>query len=489
MAPLHILRLVRNCSNSNRARSLSDFAKIVEIFDGHSVSLVAVTQQFNTTTSMGRLTLNVLLSFAQFEREVTGERIRDKIAASKRKGMWVGGLVPLGYEVRDRQLVIEPSEAETVRKIFQRYCELGNVRLLKNQLDRDGIRSKVRVAKNGKRSGGESFSRGALYTVLKNPIYIGEVRHKGTRHPGLHEPIIERAIWNKADELLHAHAGHARGTGTKSMQSPLLGKLFDQSGRPLTPSHAVKGTRRYRYYVSRSLITGTATQNEGGWRIPAAEFERRVAAAASMMLKDRTSIAAEVEHLDCDALHVKSIFEAASAWSEPLGSEAAATESLRLLVERVELAEDGIKISIQLPIGPPGKTADDEPHLKLTRLVPMLMRRRGVEMKFVIGGDSVVSRGTDPALVKLFGRARCWFDDLVSGRAASMAAIGQREKLGKRYVSRVIRFAFLAPNIVEEVVEGRHRPDFTAESLLRSRRELPPARDAQQKLLAFSLPH
>ena len=470
-------------------RSLADFAKIVEIFDGHGVSFVAVTQQFNTTTSMGRLTLNVLLSFAQFEREVTGERIRDKIAASKRKGMWVGGLVPLGYEVRDRKLVIQPSEAETVRKIFQRYCELGNVRLLKTELDRSGIRSKVRVAKNGKRSGGESFSRGALYTLLSNPIYIGEVRHKGTRHPGLHEPIIDRAVWKKVDELLHAHAGRARGTSTKSIQSPLVGKLFDESGRPLTPSHAVKGPRRYRYYVSRSLITGTAAQTERGWRIPAAEFERRVAAAASMMLKDRARIAVEVEDLDCDAFHVKSIFEAASAWSKRLGSEAETAESLRLLVERVELAENGIKLSIQLPIGTPAKTADHGPHLKLTRLIPMLMRRRGVEMKFVIGGDPVVRGGTDPALVKLIGRARCWFDDLISGRAASMVAIGKRERVGKRYVSRILRFAFLAPSIVEDVVGGRHRPDFSAESLVRSRRELPPAWDAQHKLLGFSQPH
>jgi DNA invertase Pin-like site-specific DNA recombinase len=470
-------------------RSLSDFAKIVEIFDGHGISFVAVTQQFNTTTSMGRLTLNVLLSFAQFEREVTGERIRDKIAASKRKGMWVGGLVPLGYEVRDRQLVIQPSETETVRKIFQRYCELGNVRLLKNELDRTGVRSKIRVAGNGKRSGGESFSRGALYTLLKNPIYIGEVRHKGTRHPGLHEPIIERAIWKRADELLHAHAGRARGTGTKSMQSPLVGRLFDESGRSLTPSHAVKGTRRYRYYVSRSLITRTAAQTERGWRIPAAEFERHVAAGARLILKDRVGIAADVEHLDCDALQVKSIFEAASAWSEWLGSEADAAESLRLLVERVELAEDGIKITLQLPVGPPGKTADAVRHLKLTRLIPMQMRRRGVEIKFVIGGDSVVSRGTDPALVKLIGRARCWFNDLISGRAASMDAIGKRDKVGKRYVSRIIRFAFLAPSIVEDVVGGRHRADFTAESLLRNRRELPPSWDAQHKLLGFSQPY
>jgi site-specific DNA recombinase len=177
-------------------RSLSDFARMVEIFDGHQVSFVAVTQQFNTTTSMGRLTLNVLLSFAQFEREVTGERIRDKIAASKRKGMWMGGLVPLGYEVRDRQLVMVESEAATVKHIFRRYCELGSVRLLKEDLDRDGLRSKLRIARNGSRSGEKSFSRGALYTLLRNPIYVGEIRHKGARYPGQHHPIVERSIWD-----------------------------------------------------------------------------------------------------------------------------------------------------------------------------------------------------------------------------------------------------------------------------------------------------
>jgi site-specific DNA recombinase len=167
---------------------------MVEIFDRHEVSFVAITQQFNTTTSMGRLTLNVLLSFAQFEREVTGERIRDKIAASKRKGMWMGGLVPLGYEVHQRQLVVVESEATTVRHIFQRYCEVGSVRLLKGELDRDGLHSKLRVARNGSRSGSQSFSRGALYTLLRNPIYIGEVHHKGKRYPGQHEPIIARLL-------------------------------------------------------------------------------------------------------------------------------------------------------------------------------------------------------------------------------------------------------------------------------------------------------
>src|SRR5271168_4429600 len=178
-------------------RSLSDFARMVEVFDGHQVSFVAVTQQFNTTTSMGRLTLNVLLSFAQFEREVTGECIRDKIAASKRKGMWMGGLVPIGYEVRDRQLVVVESEAVTVRHIFKRYCELGSVRWLKEDLDRDGLRSKLRIASNGSRTGDKSFARGALYTLLRNPIYLGEIRHRGERYPGQHQPIVERSAWDK----------------------------------------------------------------------------------------------------------------------------------------------------------------------------------------------------------------------------------------------------------------------------------------------------
>src|ERR1700746_1297618 len=183
-------------------RSLADFAKMVEVFDARGVSFVAVTQQFNTTTSMGRLTLNVLLSFAQFEREATGERIRDQIAASKRKGIWMGGLVPLGYEVRDRQLVINEAEATTVRHIFTRYCELGSVRLLKEELDRNGVRSKIRVSKDGVESGGQAFSRGALYTLLRNPIYVGEIRHKGVCHPGQHAPIVDRAIWDKVAKLL-----------------------------------------------------------------------------------------------------------------------------------------------------------------------------------------------------------------------------------------------------------------------------------------------
>ncbi len=469
-------------------RSLSDFARMVEVFDAHSVSFVAVTQQFNTTTSMGRLTLNVLLSFAQFEREVTGERIRDKIAASKRKGMWMGGLVPLGYVVRDRQLVIDPPEAETVRQIFQRYCELGSVRLLKEELDRNGVRSKLRIARNGGKSGDQSFSRGALYTLLGNPIYVGAVRHKGTRHPGQHQPIVERPVWDKTDELLHANAARARGRATKSMSSSLVGKLFDESGGGLTPSHAVKGKRRYRYYVSRSLIAGTANDSATGWRLPAAEIERSIAAAAAMVLDDRAAILADIEQSASNTSQIKSILDDASAWSGRLRSEAEAAAALELLISRVELRNDGIRLSINLPVGPFEKLADRGPaHLNLTRLIPMQMRRRGIEMKFVINGNSKAAQRTDPALLKMIARAHCWFDDLFSGRAASMVEIGKRERVGKRYVSRVIRLAFLAPDIVEQIVKGCQPPELTAESLVKDRTQLPLDWESQHRMLGFSL--
>jgi site-specific DNA recombinase len=469
-------------------RSLSDFAKMVEVFDAHGASFVAVTQQFNTTTSMGRLTLNVLLSFAQFEREVTGERIRDKIAASKRKGMWMGGLAPLGYEVRDGKLVIEPSEAKTVRRIFKHYCELGSVRLLKDQLDKSGTRSKVRIAKNGKRSGGESFSRGALYTLLRNPIYIGEVKHKATRYPGLHRPIIERAVWDKADELLRTHASRDRGTASKSMRSPLAGRIFDESGKLLTPSHAVKGKHRYRYYVSRNLLVSTAENVERGWRIPAAEIERSVTAAVIAILGDRIGIANDIKSPDYNATRMKSVFEAATDWTNRLRSETQAPRALALLVERVDLREDGILVSIKLPVEPAGSRMDDAAtHLSLARMIPMQMSRRGVEVKLVIGGDHEPSGKSDPALLKLIARAHCWFDELVTGRAASMVEIGRREIIGKRHVSEIIRLAFLAPEIVEQIASGAQPPELTAKTLLQGSSRLPLDWETQRKYVEIPL--
>ena len=241
-------------------RSLTDFAKIVEVFDGHGVSFVSVTQQFNTTTSMGRLTLNMLLSFAQFEREVTGERIRDKIAASKKKGMWMGGLPPLGYDVEDKKLVVNPAEAETVRTLFRLYLELGTVKKLAEESGRLGLVTKRRKRSGGQETGGQPFTRGHLYQLLTNPIYVGDVAHKGAAYPGQHHGVIERQIFDAVRRQLGGNAA-ARGAATNAMAPSLLtGLVYDETDDRLCPTHANKKGRRYRYYISKRLMhrTGSA---------------------------------------------------------------------------------------------------------------------------------------------------------------------------------------------------------------------------------------
>jgi site-specific DNA recombinase len=472
-------------------RSLADFAKMVEAFDAHEVSFVSVTQQFNTTTSMGRLTLNVLLSFAQFEREVTGERIRDKIAASKRKGMWMGGLVPLGYDVRNRHLVVNQAEAATVREIFRCYLELGNVRLLRAELDRRGSRSKVRVANNGIQSGGRSFHRGALYTVLRNPIYIGQIRHKGLCHPGEHQAIIEMDMWERVQTLLSARRTRGTERTTKSTRSPLTKKLFDESGDRLTPSHAVKGTRRYRYYVSHRLTQGRANQPSRGWRLPAAEIERIVAGAARCILDDGNAILDAVQAAEIASNEIPEIMHSANTWSRRLESPAECSLALAELVDRVELSSDGIRLALKVPTRL-AHPAAPEMHASITvsRFVPMQIKRRGVELRLVMNSNRGKAQNADPALLKAIARAHRWFDDLVTGRVSSMAEIGKREGLPKNYVSWLIRLAFLAPEIVEAIVQGNHPPELTAQALITRRIDLPlqgisrlrPERDENCKL-------
>lgn len=234
---------------SNVSGSLADFAKIVEAFDARGVSFVSVTQQFNTTTSMGRLTLNILLSFAQFEREVTGERIRDKIAASKRKGMWMGGIVPLGYDVKERKLIVNAEEAKLVNRFFNLYLELGCVSKLKLRLDEQCIRSKERTSAAGNRSGGASYSRGALYDILQNRIYVGEIHHRGENHPGEHAAIVPRELWDRAQAQLKSDDQGRRNGLKANSPSLLVGLLRDSGGNRFTPSHTSKNGRRYRYYV------------------------------------------------------------------------------------------------------------------------------------------------------------------------------------------------------------------------------------------------
>ncbi len=323
-------------------RSLADFAKMVEIFDAQGVSFVAVTQQFNTTTSMGRLTLNVLLSFAQFEREVTGARIRDKFAASKRKGMWMGGVPPLGYDVSERHLTVNETEAGTVREIFERYLVLGSVRLLRDNLERRGVVSKVRVSRARVKTGGRSFSRGALYELLSNPIYIGEVRHKQERHPGQHEAILEGELWERVQKHLREHAVQHRERPTKASPSPLAGKLFDENGEPLYAQGAMKEGRRYRYYVSRKLVRGTGEQARAGWRLSAPELERAVVGATRSTLDDKQTVLAELRESGIELSEVSRNFEMTSACNGRLLAETESAAALVEVIERVQLAAEGI---------------------------------------------------------------------------------------------------------------------------------------------------
>ncbi|MDO8434046.1 MAG: recombinase family protein [Candidatus Binatus sp.] len=449
-------------------RSLADFARMVELFDAHAVSFVAVTQQFNTTSSMGRLTLNVLLSFAQFEREVIGERIRDKIAASKRKGIWMGGALPIGYDVRDRKLVINESEATTVRHIFERYLELGSVRLLKKDLDSRGVVSATRASRKGNTRGGKPFSRGALYNLLSNPIYVGEIRHRTERHPGQHDAIVSRELWERVQQQLRSRAvRQGEGRKTEATLSPLAGKLFDESGEPLYVQGAAKGQRRYRYYVSRRLVRGESQDAEQAWRISAPEIEQTISAAAREILSDRAAIALALEESGTDPNQLKPVLESAQVWTERLRSEREAASALSELTERVELSREGFHLLLKLPLLPPGtESRAPTDHLSLKKLLPMQVKRRGVEMRMVLEGDSTPSR-VDLPLLKAVARARRWSQDLIAGRVQSVGEIAKRDGVAARYVRELMPLGFLAPGIVEAIVEGHQPPELTVIDLTR----------------------
>ena len=368
-------------------RSLADFAKIVEIFDAHGVSFVAVTQQFNTTTSMGRLTLNVLLSFAQFEREVTGERIRDKIAASKQKGMWMGGTPPLGYDLRDRRLVVNKAEAETVRLIFKLYLELKTLRRVREELDRRSIVSKQWVSRQNVRHGGFSFGRGALYHLLANPIYVGAIRHKSVAYPGQHEAIIERATWQRVQEMLSQKAAHPRGRTTRKSTGLLMGRLFDESGEPLYSCWAKKGQRRYRYLVSKRLVRGSSKPDDRGWRLPAERMERAVIAGIRRIVSDRGALASTLKACGFAAAELKQAIEAFDAQVKSL-EQVETTENTGTLIERVELRRDGMQITLNLRgLLPADRFPAGGADLRMTRLVPLQMKRRGVETRLVLPGE------------------------------------------------------------------------------------------------------
>ena len=322
------------------SRSLMDFAKLVEVFERRGVTFVSVTQSFNTTTSMGRLTLNILLSFAQFEREVIGERIRDKVAASRRKGMWMGGYVPLGYRVENRKLLVNEEEAASVRLIFERFVKLGSIKLLMRELQAAGIRSRR----------GYMLDKGALYKLLNNRVYIGEAVHKGEAYPGEHEAIISADLWKRTHAIM-GESPRMRANQTRlSGPSLLRGLIFSPNGDAMSPSHTRKGDRLYRYYVTQSVLKrGPGTCPVG--RVPAAEIETAVIDQLRGFLRApelivRTWMTATRHDDRITEAEVRDAFERLDPmWDELFPAEQA--RIVQLLVERVDVKVDGIAIRLR----------------------------------------------------------------------------------------------------------------------------------------------
>ena len=458
-------------------RSLADFAKLVDVFNDHNVSFVSVTQQFNTATSMGRLTLNMLLSFAQFEREVTGERIRDKIAASKRKGMWMGGNTPLGYDVADRKLVINQAEARDVRRIFEAYIELGSVRLLMARAASTGITTKRRAHAGGKLLGGLPFSRGNLYQMLQNPIYLGKISHKGEVYDGEHAAIIDQSLWDQVQSILAGHRVE-REPEAGERQSLLAGMIFDEAGNRLTPTHAKKATRRYRYYVSSALITATKADAPASLRLPAGETERLVI----QVLRDLVATPARV--LDFAAGQVngateqRRLLDAASRIAGGWEQMAAAGVAfwVRRVVARVvvrpgEIAIDLyqhrlIKLLLDRDERDGNQSRSGYDNGIYTVVAPCSLRRVGKEMRLVITAPSREAEA-DPALLRLLAQAVHFKQVFLASRGEDILAMAKQVGVSGSHFTRSLRLGFLAPDIITAIVEGRQPRGLTATKLCR----------------------
>ena len=416
-------------------RSLADFAKLVELFDAHGVSFVSVTQQFNTTTSMGRLTLNVLLSFAQFEREVTAERIRDKVAASKRKGLWVGGMVPLGYKLKDGKLSIVKEEADRVRMIFERYLALGSVNRLVLELRERDIRTKIRMLSNGNTRGGVPFTQGPLFYILRNRFYIGEVVYKGEICPGPQPPLLDRALFDAVQKRLTEQRSHHVTTRTRN-EAPLRGLLFDAAGNPMVPTHATKLGVRYRYYVSQPYLRGHAKPPAGAIiRVPAAEIEmavtktieehRRNITPEHKSTADRTGLLADVARIEVRNSELAVCLKAPGEKQQEGDADQAAA------VDRAP--------SLLIPwTKPPPK------RFKEILLPAAIERHRVRPIKFE----------RRAALLKSIARGRAWLDEIVSG-TTTVEQIAARQKCSVRHVNMTISMAFIAPGLVKAAIEGR----------------------------------
>ncbi len=466
-------------------RSLADFAKIVEVLDRAEASFVSITQSFNTTTSMGRLTLNMLLSFAQFEREVTGERIRDKIAASKRKGMWMGGPVPLGYEVDARKLVVNEREAELVRHIYQRYLEMSSVVELADELNRQGYRTKVQQRASGPHRGGCIFRRGTLYHLLSNRIYLGQMVHKGEYFAGEHPAIISTELWDAVQVKLKANASGTSRRLRSQQPSLLVGLVFDGEGRAMTPSHATKPGKRYRYYVTRPDQLDDAP----AWRVSAHDLERLVCERLSDLLTDQQFLCDLAVGNTADVIQqmlAKADLMAATLRSGPARDRAGL---LLAMITRIDLHETGIDLTVgkallgtTLGLESIADTANEQ----LILTLPATKVRRGHQLRLVIPGPQTISidqATRDDRLVALIAEAHQARQLILASPDQSIAAIAASHGRCRTRLGKLAALSCLAPDIVTALVEGRQPATLTARTLQDI--DLPIAWADQRALLGF----
>lgn len=457
-------------------RSLADFAKLVERLDKADASFVSVTQSFNTATSMGRLTLNVLLSFAQFEREVTAERIRDKIAASKKKGLWMGGLVPFGYEANGRTLSVIASEAKTIRLLYKLYLELGTVRAVRDEAQRLDLRTRYRTQKSGMYVGGNHFGRGHIYQILTNPLYAGRIRHKNKVFDGQHPAVINAEAWNKVQAGLEAQAVRNRLKLNVAEPSVLIGKLFDETGDRLTPSHAIKRGVRYRYYISHRLIKQSGEKDLTGWRLPAKALEDGLATTLLEEL-DRPSFLTRVLPLS-GASESKQVLSRIDVLVKKLRGTKKVAVTANLISEvhiragSIEIRLDLDVLSRRLDVSKVDIVAEG---LILNK--PFQPRKRGVETKLVLGG---IQAEPDLTLIRNIVAAQQWFEAIRQGQ--TIDEIANSAGLTKPRILQMIDHAFLAPDIVKQISGGRQPVRLTSEWLQRN--TLPLDWDEQRQLIA-----
>jgi site-specific DNA recombinase len=438
-------------------RALTDFAKIVERFDAKAVSFVSVTQSFNTTTSMGRLTLNVLLSFAQFEREVTGERIRDKIAASKRKGMWMGGLVPLGYDVNDRKLVVNTSEAAQVQHIFERYRVLANVDALRRELKDGGYRSKVRIIE-GKRT---SFvlSNGALTRILTNPLYRGHIHHRGELHPGQHQAIVSEGLWTSVKSVLIQRQRSSTTIPRAQGRNPLLGLLTDGQQRSFYASYTKKpGHAPYRYYVTKR------SDDHKALRLPAEELEAHVRGALVGYVRDAQRVLTDLRIAE-QSRDIKATLSKLKALAEP---KSESWTRWRLLLVGVVYANDALTLSLDRVALAKELGIDSVDGAAISIVYPVRLHRTGHDLRLVIPAQNRESEAAkrNPSLIKFIAQGRKWYKQLTTGQRTTLKAIAAEEGVTERYIARVMRGSLLAPDIIQQVLDGKQPVTLTVQKLM-----------------------